>query len=312
MSAGWVAGSVRARALARRRLGTAAARALAGRPSLEEAVDVLVRSPYGHDVRPGDGLAEAQRAVAATLLWHLRVLAGWLPAAGAELLRLFAGWFEIANVDEHVRALQGQPAEPPYRLGALATTWPALAATGSRPALRAALACSVWGDPGGESPRELQLGPRMRWAQRLAARVEPAPLGGWRRRAGGGPGGDRGTAAAPAARCGRRRIPARPGGSDGRVAVDLSGVPIPPPLGRCRGRALLEELWLAEARWWVGCAPTHAAVAGSGFGPDRIVGAVAAARRRCLAGSGCAEWRLAAGRHWRCSMRGVRQWPRRR
>ena len=50
MSTGWVAGSVRARALTRRRLGLAGCRALAAGTSLDEALARLESTPYGHDV----------------------------------------------------------------------------------------------------------------------------------------------------------------------------------------------------------------------------------------------------------------------
>ena len=59
------------------------------------------------------------------------------------------------------------------RLGALATAWPRLAGTTSPAELRAALAASAWGDPGGSTPRDIQLGLRLSWAVRLAA-VAPA------------------------------------------------------------------------------------------------------------------------------------------
>ena len=64
MSAGWVAGSVRARAMARRRLGAGAARQLAACGSLAEALRVLAATPYGREGLPGQTLAAAQHAVA--------------------------------------------------------------------------------------------------------------------------------------------------------------------------------------------------------------------------------------------------------
>ncbi|MFI5079696.1 MAG: hypothetical protein ACHQCE_01390, partial [Streptosporangiales bacterium] len=79
MSTGWVAGSVRARALARRRLGAAAARQLAASGSLADALRVLAATHYGREDLGGQTLAGAQHAVARTVLWDLRVLAGWLP-----------------------------------------------------------------------------------------------------------------------------------------------------------------------------------------------------------------------------------------
>ncbi|MFB9384063.1 hypothetical protein ACFFTK_13025 [Pseudonocardia petroleophila] len=62
VGAGWVAGTVRARAMARRRIGAAGARALAASSSLDVALAGLVGSPYGHDVRGGMTLAQAQHA----------------------------------------------------------------------------------------------------------------------------------------------------------------------------------------------------------------------------------------------------------
>ena len=82
MSTGWVAGSVRARALARRRLGAAAARQLAASGSLADALRVLSATHYGREDLRGQTLAGAQHAVARTVLWDLRVLAGWLPRDG--------------------------------------------------------------------------------------------------------------------------------------------------------------------------------------------------------------------------------------
>ena len=61
----------------------------------------------GRDVRVDQTLAEAEDAVGRTLLWHLRVLAGWLPRTGVDQLRLLAGWFELANVDDQVHRLAG-------------------------------------------------------------------------------------------------------------------------------------------------------------------------------------------------------------
>ena len=162
MTAAWVAGSVRARSMTRRRVGAAGARRLAGAPSLEAALAVLAQTPYGHDVRPGMSLARAQRAAYETLVWNVRVLGGWVPRPGAELLRVLLAPFEIADTTDHLRRLRGEDVPAPYRLGSLATAWPRLAAAGDAPALRRALATSAWGDPGGESPEEVV------WAMRLA------------------------------------------------------------------------------------------------------------------------------------------------
>jgi hypothetical protein len=251
VSAGWVAGSVRARALAQRRLGSGATRALAASPSLEVALAALADTSYGHEVRPGLGLAEAQRAVTATLLWHLRVLAGWLPRAGPAMLRLLAGWFEIAGVDELLHRLAGKTAEQPFHLGALATAWPRLATAGSMVELRERLAASPWGDPGGATARVVQLGMRLSWMARIAAELEPAAP--W-------------AAGAAALLIARERFVA---GGDLPVAVlgrvrqllgpeALAAASLAELARRLPGRARwaledvtdAEELWRAEARWW--------------------------------------------------------------
>ena len=174
MSAAWVAGTVRARGLVRRRLGRPAIRALAAAPSLGAALERLARSPYGHDVTIDLHLPTAQRAVWATALWHLRVLAGWLPPAGAERFRLLAGGFEVANIEDHLDRLEGRTTEAPFTLGSLATAWSRIGQTASPTQLRAALRTSAWGDPGGESWADVHLGLRVAWARRVHAEVREA------------------------------------------------------------------------------------------------------------------------------------------
>ena len=179
MSAGWVAGGVRARAMTRRRLGRAGCRALAASPSLAAALTSLAGTPYGRDVAIGASLAEAEQAVGATLLWHLRVLAGWLPRGGAGSMRLLAAGFELANTDDHLRRLAGHEnaaygAAAPYRLGGLATAWPRLAGTGTMAEVRDVLRSSAWGDPGGPSEHTVRLAMRLSWAGRLAVAVPAA------------------------------------------------------------------------------------------------------------------------------------------
>jgi hypothetical protein len=192
MTAEWVAGSVRARALVRRRIGIDGARAMLGTGSLPAAVEMLARSPYGEQagtgepaarggVHPGDDPQAAAQGIAAALLWNLRVLAGWLPAPGTQTLRVLAGWFEIANTEEHVRQLAGSPAAPPFALGSLATAWSRISAAKSREEVRAVLTASPWRDPGGAEPRDIQIGLRLVWAERVSDRLpeaRPWALGG--------------------------------------------------------------------------------------------------------------------------------------
>lgn len=177
MGKAWVAGGVRGRSLLRRRLGGAGARALATSPSLELAVGQLVRSPYMHDVRVGQSLAEAQRAVSATALWHVRVLAGWLPRGGAEVVRALAGAWEIANVRLLLASMRGAAPVTPYELGALATIPRRLLSASAPTDIRRSLAVSAWGDPDTDEPSELLSWMRLRWGERVAAVVPGAS--GW-------------------------------------------------------------------------------------------------------------------------------------
>jgi hypothetical protein len=175
VKAGWAAGGVRARAMARRRYGAAAAASLASCGSLDQALERLAPTPYGHEIRPAMSLLEAQHAVAATTLWHFRVLGGWVPTEGVQLLRVLAAGFEIANADRLLRSFhegEGPDAAPDaYRLGSLATAWPRLEHAVSAPALRALLAESPWGDPGHDSPWAIRLWMRLAWAHRAVAQL---------------------------------------------------------------------------------------------------------------------------------------------
>ncbi|MGG7569302.1 V-type ATPase subunit [Streptomyces sirii] len=177
MGAGWVAGVTRARAMLSRCLGAEGLREVAAAPTLDDALRYLGTTAYRHGIGPEASLADAQRAVGATLLWHLRVLAGWQPRSGANAVRLLAAGFEIANVEEHLRTVSGVPLPrpvPPYRLGTLATAWPRLSRTESPAGLRAVLAGSVWGDPGAESPAAVATGMRITAAVRTAAALPEA------------------------------------------------------------------------------------------------------------------------------------------
>ncbi|MEU7872106.1 hypothetical protein [Dactylosporangium sp. NPDC049140] len=264
-----VAGSVRAQGLARRRLG-AAARSVAVRPGLAPALDALASTAYGRDVRPGQSLVEAQDAVAATLLWHLRVLAGWLPPGGAEPLRAAAGWFEIVNVDRRLRGLGGRPAGPAFELGALATAWPRLARMGTAAALRAELATAGWcrGDPG--TDRGAAVAMRLSWARRMADV----------------PGAEAWAAGGVALLVARERWLA---GSDVSPPVPLIG----PAVGAASFAGFVAalparaawpfafvrrppDLWLGESAWWRRLeADGRALLRRGGFGPGPALGAAA-------------------------------------
>ncbi|MGZ4624664.1 MAG: hypothetical protein ACXV3S_00030 [Kineosporiaceae bacterium] len=277
MSGSWVAGTVRCRALISRRLGRAGTRSLARSASLDQALGALAAGPYGHDVRPGSSLAAAQQAVAAALLWNLRVLAGWLPRDGVATVRALAGWFELAGIDEVVRALSGLDAGPAYTVGTLGIARSEPRHAASLPDLRARLARTPWGDPGGDSAWEIQLGVRLAWAERIAHDVPAAAA--W-------------AAAGTALLIARevvltgRRLPA---GSRVRAdrllapasaqARDLRAFTAGLPLSARWAVEGLEEpgdLWRAEPRFWTHVEDEAFALARSpAFGPAAVVGAIA-------------------------------------
>ena len=174
VSTQWVASNVRAKALLSRRLGAGRARGIAAMSSLAEAQQALADGPYGRHVVAGQAAVQTEHAIASTLLWHLRVLAGWQPREGAQAMRTLAAGFEAANICAHARQLTGAPPQPIYELGALATAWPLLAETSSLAQLRVALSRTLWGDPDTESPADIALAVHASWAVRVARTVPQA------------------------------------------------------------------------------------------------------------------------------------------
>lgn len=168
MTADWVAVTTRGRALSSRRLGRLRLRELAQSPSLDAALATLVRTPYGRDVRQTMSLAQAERAVYATLLWHLRILAGWAPPLGAERIRALAAGFEISNITDKLATLQGLHTSTPFALGALATDWSHIEPARSPDELRHALATCAWGDPGSTDIGIVRLSLQTAWARRVS------------------------------------------------------------------------------------------------------------------------------------------------
>lgn len=276
MSTAWVAVGVRSTAMRHRRLGLPATRALAASPSLDAALQVLAGGPYGHDVRANQSLEQAQRAVVATLVWNLRVLAGWAPRDGVALLRALAAPIEAVNIDERLRGTsEGSPS--PYRLGALATAWPRLAATTDASSLRRVLARSPWGDPGSDDRHDIAVALRLSLAERVSVEVRDA----------------RPWAAGAAALVLARELGFRAARPSGRVKFLASRV-----LGRAAGRADSlaalraalpaaaewalggvdepEQLWRAEAAWWARVDRDAAGMARRGGADARaLVGTVA-------------------------------------
>jgi len=168
MGAGWVAGSVRARLLARHRLGTDGAREVAMAGSIDAARVRLEASTYSRAIAVTDSVASAQHAIWATVVWDLRVLAGWLPGAGVAMLRAFAGFFEIENIAGQIAALaSGEPTQS-FELGSLGTVSTRVGQTVSVRELRALLQMSPWRDPGADAPARILTSVRCEWARRLA------------------------------------------------------------------------------------------------------------------------------------------------
>ncbi len=174
LSPGWVAGSVRARNMLARRIGREQARRLAEAATLDDALAELSGSAYGRLVRPGMDLARAQRAIAETALWHVRVLAGWSPPGAIEAIRSLTAWFELANIEDHLAYLAGGEAPAPFELGGLATAWERVAETRTAAEARAALAASPWGDPGTDDLADVLLALRLAWARRVLDSLDEA------------------------------------------------------------------------------------------------------------------------------------------
>ncbi|MDM7989018.1 hypothetical protein [Arthrobacter sp. zg-Y877] len=190
MRADWVAPSVRARSMAQRRVGAGTCRNLAELPDLPAAVETLDGSLYAGELSSARTLDSAQQATRTTVLWQLRVLAGWLPAGGTQLIRAAAARFEADNIVALAAALQaaaapatpagaagtGTPAvsspAPAFDLGGLATAWPRLRTADSPETLLAMLASSPWGEAG-QAPALPDLLTAV-WLRRLAAAAPAA------------------------------------------------------------------------------------------------------------------------------------------
>jgi hypothetical protein len=182
MIANWVAASIRARSMAQLRLGAGRCRQLATATNLATALALLADSGYAKRLVGVTGLMAAQRATNETLLWQLRVLAGWLPPGGTGLIRAIAAIYERDNIVALAARLAGGPElSAAYELGGLATAWPRLRELPSLPALTEALQRSAWGIPGPIDAVTLRDVLSLAWLRRLAAAAPAAS--GWARSA---------------------------------------------------------------------------------------------------------------------------------
>ena len=175
MSAAWVAASVRARSMAQHLAGTGGGRRLAVQNTLAEALLLLADTAYADRLAHCTDLGVAERATRDTVLWQLRVLAGWMPAGGTRLARAAAGAYERDNVVALASQLDGHlEANDPFNLGALATSWPRLRAATSPEALAESLRLSPWGGMGAGGKASLRDVLTLVWLRRLAAVVPEA------------------------------------------------------------------------------------------------------------------------------------------
>ena len=182
MTASWVAASIRARSMAQLRLGADRCRQLTTAPNLPTVLEKIADSGYAQRLGGVTGLMAAQRATRETLLWQLRVLAGWLPPGGTGLIRAIAAIYERDNIVALAGRLAGGPElSAAYELGGLATAWPRLREQPSLQALTEALQRSAWGVPGPIDTVTLRDVLSLAWLRRLSA-ASPA-ASGWARSA---------------------------------------------------------------------------------------------------------------------------------
>lgn len=171
MNSDWVAATVRSRSMARRRAGSGLIDRVARSGSLSAGLDLLRETGYGPRLASADTLLAAQRATRDSVLWEVRVLAGWVPPGGTALLRAVAAAYEADNIIQLARRLaQGSAPSPapisrtgtdgrgeaaPFELGSLATAWPRISVADSPAELADLLRRSPWGDPGPDLPAVL-------------------------------------------------------------------------------------------------------------------------------------------------------------
>lgn len=174
MTIGWVAAASRGRSLTKRIVGPGGQRSLALAETWPNAVEELATTVYGTELPPNADRAAAQLAAANSTAWQLRVLAGWIPPSGRNLVRVAAAPLEILNVEQHLRQLSGADPQPPISLGSLASAWPRVEQCATPEAVRDALSVSVWFDPGGTTPGDISLGMRTAWVRRTVRHVPAA------------------------------------------------------------------------------------------------------------------------------------------
>lgn len=175
MNADWVAASARVRSLAQRRVGAGAVHTIAAESSLAGALAGLAGTVHGERLVGRTTLAGAERAIAETLLWQLRVLGGWVPAKGAALVRAAVAAFELDNILDLGTSLADgtRHSSDPYDLGSLSTVWNRLRTARSSAELTDAIHTSPWGEIDSPDVRVARDELNAVWLRRLAS-VAPA------------------------------------------------------------------------------------------------------------------------------------------
>ncbi|HEY5050002.1 MAG TPA: hypothetical protein VII50_03810 [Acidothermaceae bacterium] len=276
MTGAWVGADVRAVAMSRRTVGRAGAASIAACADLTAALAQLQSSPYARDVRPSHDLANAQRAVASTLLWNVRVIAGWVPASGVGMLRIAMAWFEILNLEARLRPADRGPVVPQFEMGSLAST-PGGSESVTTGNVLDRLRTTWWGTPSENSLRAVGLAMRSRLVDRASSGLPAARA--WAA----------GAAALMVAReqvvAGNRLPPdvrRNLAHTLGQPALDADTVDSLREALPERARWVLdnvthpEDMWRAECGWWARVdADGRELLRGSSFGPQPVVGAVA-------------------------------------
>lgn len=276
MTAAWIASDVRASAMSHRVIGRPATRVLAANRSLPAALTSLLNSPYGHEIRADQSLESAQHAIAATTLWNIRVLAGWVPAAGIPMMRMLVGWFEIANIESQLRSDFETPPHPYFRLGGLSVGWARLDGAANVGELCDRLATTAWGTPDDETAHTIGLTLRATLLQNAAATL---------------PDGRDLITSAAAVLLARERargypLPARAAralatllGGPALAAASLEDLLSALPAAThwaFDGVATDHDLWRAESRWWSRVeSDGFAHLRSARFGPTPVIGAIA-------------------------------------
>ena len=202
---------------------------------------------------------------------------GLAAAARGDVVRVFGGRFEMANIGDRLVALAGEAVAEPYALGTLSVAWPRVAVAETTAEVREALTGSVWGDPGETDWAAMAPVLEARWTSWLAYAVPDALP--WAA----------GAAAMVVARrlASGQAVPAaalmdlrRQLGRDWETATDVADLAARLPRSGAwvlDGVDAPEELWRAEGRWWHRVDDDAARVLRAGR-PGPAVAAAAAAR----------------------------------